>query len=68
MVGEIGGSAEEDAAAFIMSEGDQTVVGFVAGLSAPLAAHGACRRHRQRRQRHGPVEDPVMKGSGHSCV
>ncbi|MBW1981832.1 MAG: succinate--CoA ligase subunit alpha [Deltaproteobacteria bacterium] len=35
MVGEIGGSAEEDAAEFITREVSKPVVGFVAGLTAP---------------------------------
>ena len=35
MVGEIGGSAEEDAAAFIRDNLDIPVVGFIAGLTAP---------------------------------
>jgi succinyl-CoA synthetase alpha subunit len=35
MVGEIGGSAEEDAAAFIVREVSKPVIGFVAGLTAP---------------------------------
>jgi len=35
LVGEIGGSAEEDAAAFIREKVSKPVVGFVAGLSAP---------------------------------
>jgi succinyl-CoA synthetase alpha subunit len=35
MVGEIGGSAEEDAAAFIVGSVSKPVIGFVAGLTAP---------------------------------
>jgi succinyl-CoA synthetase alpha subunit len=35
MVGEIGGSAEEDAAEFIVKEISKPVIGFVAGLTAP---------------------------------
>ena len=35
MVGEIGGSAEEEAAAWIADNMDKSVVGFIAGLTAP---------------------------------
>ncbi len=35
MIGEIGGSAEEDACAYIKAEVDKPVAGFIAGASAP---------------------------------
>jgi len=35
MIGEIGGTAEEDAAAFIEREFSKPVVGFIAGQTAP---------------------------------
>ena len=52
MIGEIGGSAEEDAAAFWQASGcKKPIVGFIAGLHRTAGpAHGPCRRDHLRRQ------------------
>ncbi|WP_339133126.1 MAG: succinate--CoA ligase subunit alpha [Candidatus Electrothrix sp. GW3-4] len=39
VLGEIGGTAEEEAAAFIRDKIDKPVVGFIAGLTAPPGRH-----------------------------
>ena len=53
MVGEIGGSDEEDCARWVKDHMRKPVVGFIAGLTAPPGqAHGARRRDHFRRQRH----------------
>ncbi len=58
MIGEIGGSAEEDACEFIKRERAhgraKPMVGFIAGSTAPPgSAHGACRRNHLGRQGQG---------------
>ncbi|XCN71358.1 MAG: succinate--CoA ligase subunit alpha [Candidatus Electrothrix aestuarii] len=39
MLGEIGGTAEEEAAAYIQAQVDKPVAGFIAGLTAPPGRH-----------------------------
>ena len=46
LIGEIGGAAEEDAAAYIAQHVTKPVVGFIAGQTAPPGrAYGACWCH-----------------------
>ena len=58
MIGEIGGTAEQEAAAYIKAEFKKPVVGFIAGQTAPPGTpHGPRRRDHRRRAGHGGRED-----------
>ena len=52
MIGEIGGTAEEEAAAWAKDNCSKPIAGFIAGAGASRPPHEPCRRNRQRRQRH----------------
>ena len=58
LIGEIGGSAEEEAAEFITATVTKPMSAYIAGVTAPAGQEdGPCRRHRLGRQGHGPGQD-----------
>ena len=65
MMGEIGGTDEQDAAAFVKEHVTKPVVGFIAGQTAPGPPHGARGRHHLRVVRHRRGEDRGLRGGGH---
>ena len=68
MIGEIGGTAEEDAAAYIKAHVKKPVVGFICGQTAPARpSHGPRRGHHRGRQGNGGGEDESARsGRGHA--
>ncbi len=55
LIGEIGGDAEENAAAYVRDHVTKPVVGYIARLHRPRGPHhGPRRRDRLRLLRHGP--------------
>ena len=70
MIGEIGGSAEEDAAQFLIDEAKKgrkkPMAGFIAGRTAPAGPHhGPCRRCGFRRQGRRRSQDRGHGSSWH---
>ena len=61
MIGEIGGTDEQEAAEYVKANLTKPVVGFIAGQTAPGAPHGPCGRHHQRLGRNGGGEDEGIR-------
>ena len=65
MFGEIGGSAEEEAAEFITANVTKPMSAYIAGVTAPAGQEdGPRRRHRLRRQGHGAGQDGRPAAAG----
>ena len=69
MIGEIGGSAEEEAAAFIKANVTKPVVSYIAGVTAPSGqAHEPRRRHHLRRQGTADEKFAALQDAGVKTV
>lgn len=64
MIGEIGGDAEERAAAYIKDNVTKPVVGYVAGFTAPEARPWATPRHRLRLSGTAAAKKEALEAAG----